>query len=253
MKTFIVIPAHYGSTRLAGKVLLDIAGKPMVQHVYERAKKSRADQVMIATDDQRVFETAKDFGADIYMTAATHRSGTERASELVDRLKMADDDIVIVLQADEPLVPVVILDQLIDILKQKPDLSVATLCDPIDNMNDVFDPNVTRAVLDKNNFALYFSHAPMPWYRNGFSKEQKELPKDFNYYRHIGIYGYRAAFVRRYIKMPASQIEFVECLEQLRILWNSEKIYVAIAKEKPGPGVDTQEDLNRVRELLKNL
>lgn len=125
-----------------------------------------------------------------YIYDRCHTSpGTERASELVDRLKMADDDIVIVLQADEPLVPVVILDQLIDILKQKPNLSVATLCDPIDNMNDVFDPNVTRVVLDKDNFALYFSHAPMPWYRNGFSKEQKELPKDFNYYRHVGIYG----------------------------------------------------------------
>ncbi len=251
MNTYIVIPAHYESTRLAGKVLLDIAGKPMVQHVYERAKKSCADHDMIASDDKRVIDAAKNFGADVYMTKASHHSGTERTGEMVDQLKMADDDIVIVLQADEPLISVVILDQLMDVLKQKPELSVATLCEAIDTTEEVFNPNMTRVVLDKDNFALYFSHAPMPWYRDGFSKERKELPQDFNYYRHIGIYGYRAAFVRRYIKMPASQIESVECLEQLRILWNGEHIYVAFAIEKSGPGVDTQADLNKVRKLMQ--
>lgn len=252
MAVNIIIPAHYQSHRLPGKILKEIAGKPMVQHVYERASQADADRVVIAADDKTVFDAAKNFGAEVYMTSDQHRSGTERASEIIEHLQIPADDIVMVLQGDEPLTPVSVLNQLIQFLSEHPDMPVATLCESIDTIEELFNPNITKVVLNKFGNAITFSRAPIPWNRDRFAAKVKQLSPDFTYYRHIGIYGYRASFVKKYITMTPSALEFVERLEQLRILYHGEKIHVEIIQGKMGPGVDTQADLDRVREILES-
>jgi 3-deoxy-manno-octulosonate cytidylyltransferase (CMP-KDO synthetase) len=252
MKTYIVIPARYQSSRLPGKPLADIAGKPMIQRVYEQAQKSKADRVIIATDDDRIINATKTFNGEACLTATTHQSGTERIAEVIDQLDIAGDDLIINIQGDEPFIPPALINQVIDRLAIEKTAKVATLCEKIQSANDLFNPNINKVIIDKNGYAIYFSRAPIPYYRDGFS--DKKLPEHYDYYRHIGIYGYRAAFVKQYISWPPSPIEKIECLEQLRVLYYGEKIAVDIATEAPGIGIDTPEDLERARKIkfIKN-
>jgi 3-deoxy-manno-octulosonate cytidylyltransferase (CMP-KDO synthetase) len=252
MARYIVIPARYQSSRLPGKPLLDIAGKPMIQHVYERAMEAKSDGVIIATDDEKIANCASEFGAKVCLTSKLHQSGTERISEVIDKLNFLDDDIVINIQGDEPLIPSAIINQVAENLQQRKTLKMATLCEPIKTVEELFDLNINKVTMDAEGYAIYFSHAPIPWCRDEFSKVKKKLPEDFIYYRHIGIYAYRTGFVKQYVKWGSSPLEKIEVLEQLRVLWHGERIHVAVAKESPGPGIDTKTDLELIRSEYKN-
>lgn len=247
----IVIPARYASTRLPGKPLLAIAGKPMIQHVYEKAAQSRASEVVVATDDERIAKAADGFGARVCMTSANHQSGTDRIAEVIETLGWADDEIIVNLQGDEPLMPVVLLDQVADDLANHADADTATLCALLDHPAQAFDSNVVKVVADKKGYALYFSRAPMPWQRGQMAWGQElaaEAAKPLR--RHIGLYAYRARFVREFVAWPPAPLEQMESLEQLRTLWHGRKIHVTQACELPPAGVDTPEDLERVGKLL---
>lgn len=247
----IVIPARYASTRLPGKPLIEIKGKPMLQHVYERACASHAEQVIIATDDQRIQQVAEKFAATVCMTATTHRSGTERIAEVIDKHHIAADTIIVNLQGDEPLMPTACLDQVARSLAITPAASVATLCASITTAHELFDPHIVKVVRDAQDFALYFSRAPIPWHRDEYVSTQDVLPKDGTpYYRHIGLYAYRAAYIKEYLMAEACALEQAEALEQLRVLWHGGKIIVPLAEQTPGPGIDTEADLRKVATLL---
>lgn len=251
MAAHVIIPARFASTRLPGKALVDIAGKPMVQHVYERAMQAGLGDVLIATDDQRIVEAVKNFGGEVVLTKASHQSGTERIAEVIERLQFDGNDIVINLQGDEPLIPPSLISQVADDLKAHGEVPVSTLCEPINTMDEIFNPDIVKILMDQNSFAINFSRAPLPWYRDGFSLHHKQLPKDFIFYRHIGIYAQRAAFIKKYVAWKPSPIERIEKLEQLRVLWYGEKIHVAVACDKPGLGIDTPEDLALVRKRIE--
>jgi len=248
----IVIPARYASTRLPGKPLLDIAGKPMIQHVYERALESHASDVIIATDDQRIERIASQFGADVCMTNANHPSGTDRLAEVASVRGFANDDIIVNVQGDEPCLPASLINQVADDLQQHPDADMATLFSQIEQEKQVFDPNVVKVVMDKAGYALYFSRAPIPWMRDHFNKEST-LPPELPHYRHIGLYGYRAEFLKHYSELTPCILEQEESLEQLRAIYHGKKIHVTAATINSGHGVDTEDDLIAVRELLTNL
>jgi len=251
MSFSIIIPARYASTRLPGKPLLDIAGKPMIQHVYERAMASGAEQVIIATDDARIKDAAEDFGADVCMTAEHHRSGTERLAEVIDACNISNDQIVINLQGDEPLLPPRCLQQVATALEKDTEASVATLCTGVKSVEELFDSHAVKVVLDHRQHALYFTRAPIPWDREQFiNKPHLSTEQLKNYRRHIGLYAYRAGFVKKYIELPVTDLEKIESLEQLRVMWHGYKIVVLDADEVPGPGVDTAEDLEQVRSML---
>lgn len=250
MNFCVLIPARYASTRLPGKPLLDIGGRPMVQHVYERAVESGADRVVIATDDPRIEEAASGFGAPVCRTGEQHRSGTERLAEAVRRLGLQPNDIVVNLQGDEPLMPPVLLRQVAENLAANESAHMATLCTRIREAGELFDPHAVKVVTDKSGYALYFSRAVIPWDREAFAVTTEELPESAEHYRHLGIYAYRAGFLQEYAAWPACDIETMESLEQLRALWNGARIHVAEAVEGPGPGVDTPADLERVRKLV---
>ena len=251
MKFTVVIPARFASARLPGKPLLDIAGKPMIQHVYERALESGAERVVIATDESKIEVAAKEFGAQVCMTGVHHRSGTERLSEVVENLGLGADEIVVNLQGDEPLMPPALVQQVAQNLNDHPLASVATLAEPIHSATELFDPNVVKVVSDEVGYALYFSRAPIPWNRDAFAKTKEELPEGSRYLRHIGLYAYRAGFINEYVGWPASELEMIESLEQLRVLWRGHKIHLAEAKAPTVAGVDTEADLKRVRSLLQ--
>jgi len=243
MSFVVVIPARYQSSRLPGKPLQDIAGKSMIERVYLQAKQSGAERVVIATDDQRIVNAANDFGAEVVLTATTHESGTERLAEVCQKLNFADDTIVVNVQGDEPLIPPVVVSQVAQLLVEAPEVKMASLSVPIDEPEDILDPNVVKVVCDKQQHALYFSRAAVPFERDGnWSNE--------HYSRHIGIYAYRAHFIGEYIKLAPSPLEKIEKLEQLRVLWHGEKIKMARASEIPAHGVDTPEDLAKVRALF---
>lgn len=247
----IIIPARFASTRMPGKPLREIAGKPMIQHVYERAQSSQATEVVIATDDDRIKQAANDFGAQVCMTQATHHSGTERIAEVVATLGYNDDDIIVNLQGDEPLMPAVCLDQVAKSLAEYRDAHMATLCTPLDSAEELFDPHVVKVVRDVSGYALYFSRAPIPWHRDTFAEGADKLPTGKGvYYRHIGLYAYRVGFIKEYCTWPPCPLEKIESLEQLRVMWHGQKIMVAVAEENPGPGIDTEDDLKRVASLL---
>lgn len=246
----VIIPARYASTRLPGKPLLSLANKPMIQHVYEKAIQSQAEQVVIATDDERIFQCAQGFGADVVMTSPDHSSGTDRLQEVVTKLNLDSDDIVVNVQGDEPMIPPCLIDQVARNLASHPSAGIATLCEPIDEVETVFNPNAVKVVFDQQGFANYFSRAPIPWSRDCFSQEPPCLPSGVSYFRHIGIYAYRVAFLHRYVSWTDSQIEKTECLEQLRALSNGIRIHVDIALESPPAGIDTEEDLQRLRVLF---
>jgi 3-deoxy-manno-octulosonate cytidylyltransferase (CMP-KDO synthetase) len=216
----------------------------MLQHVYERAAQSGAAEVVIATDDPRIESAAAAFGAVACMTSATHGSGTERLAEVASKLGWQDDTVVVNVQGDEPLMPPALIGQVAVGLSQHAAAAVATLACPMTDAREWQDPNVVKTVLDRNGFALYFSRAPIPFARDG--DDDGALAA----LRHIGLYAYRASFLKQYSALEVSPLEAIEKLEQLRVLWHGMKIYVGIADELPGPGVDTREDLDRVASLL---
>ena len=247
----IVIPARHGSTRLSGKPLLDIAGKPMIQHVVERALASAADEVVVATDDQRIVAACAGQGVAALLTSADHCSGTDRVAEVIARLGWSDDTIVINLQGDEPCMPSALIDQVAANLATAEGTGMATLAYPIQASRLLFDPHVVKVVIDAAGFALYFSRAPIPWHRDEFQNGQVTLPSAVVFLRHIGLYAYRAAFLKRFVAWTPSPLEQAESLEQLRVLWHGERIHVGVAAEEPGPGVDTPEDLARVIQWMR--
>ncbi|TNI83598.1 3-deoxy-manno-octulosonate cytidylyltransferase [Aeromonas veronii] len=247
MSFVVVIPARYASTRLPGKPLADIHGKPMVQYVVEKALQSGADRVIVATDDERVQQALQSTGVEVCMTSPDHQSGTERLAEVCRHYGFAADTIIVNVQGDEPLIPPAIIRQVADNLAAAT-APMATLSVPIKDAEEAFNPNAVKVVTDKDGYALYFSRASIPWDRDRFAKSHEQIGD--HYQRHIGIYAYRAGFIQRYVDWAPSVLEQVEALEQLRVLWYGEKIHVAQALEAPPVGVDTQADLEKVRAFL---
>jgi 3-deoxy-manno-octulosonate cytidylyltransferase (CMP-KDO synthetase) len=254
MSFHIVIPARYASTRLPGKPLIDIAGKTMIQHVYERAQLSQAQSIVIATDDHRVAQVAEGFGAQVCMTSKQHVSGTDRIQEAVSQIGWGSDQIVVNVQGDEPLIPPAVIDQVATNLAENPAADMSTLSIAISDMETLLDPNAVKVVSDANQYALYFSRAPIPYARDHFSANTEALGNaalpEINYQRHIGIYAYRVDFLNQFIHWPAAQIEMAESLEQLRALWNGRRIHIEEACEIPPAGIDTPKDAERVREII---
>ncbi|MEE4307541.1 3-deoxy-manno-octulosonate cytidylyltransferase [Pseudomonas viridiflava] len=247
----VVIPARYGSSRFPGKPLKVIAGKPMVQLVWEQARKSNAQRVVVATDDARIFEACQAFGAEVLMTRDDHNSGTDRLAEVATQLGLAADAIVVNVQGDEPMIPPAVIDQVASNLAAHPEAGISTLAEPIDDVAALFNPNVVKVSSDINGLALTFSRAPLPWARDALAVSRDELPAGVPYRRHIGIYAYRAGFLHDFVGWGPCQLENTENLEQLRALWNGVRIHVADALEALPAGVDTPEDLERVRRLLE--
>lgn len=245
----IVIPARYGSSRLPGKPLLDIAGRPMIAHVAERALQTGAE-VMVATDDERICAAVSHLPVLARMTRADHGSGTERIAEVAESLNWQDDAIVVNLQGDEPLMQPQLITRLAHALMAEKTCEVATLATAIRDIDEVFDPNTVKTVLNRQGHALYFSRAPIPWNRDTFPVKGG-FPPDFTWLRHIGIYAYSVGFLKRYIEWSPSRLEIIEALEQLRILWFGESIRVLEVDEAPHAGVDTEADLKRVQGLLE--
>jgi 3-deoxy-manno-octulosonate cytidylyltransferase (CMP-KDO synthetase) len=242
----VIIPARYQSSRLPGKPLADIAGKPMIQWVYEQSLQSGADQVIVATDDERIANVVSDFGGNVCMTSDSHKSGTERLAEVVTKMAISDDQIIVNVQGDEPLIPPCVIAQVAHNLSNN-DAPMATLAVEIQDEHEVFNPNAVKVLTDRSGYALYFSRATIPWDRDGFA-HGKSLR--FPLLRHIGIYAYRAGFINTYINWQPSELERIESLEQLRVLWYGEKIHVAVAQETPPAGIDTLEDLEYVRQIV---
>jgi 3-deoxy-manno-octulosonate cytidylyltransferase (CMP-KDO synthetase) len=245
----VLIPARYASTRLPGKPLLDIAGKPLVVRVAERALASGADQVVIATDDERIRAAALEHGVRAVMTRADHATGTDRLAEAAAQLDLDERGIVVNVQGDEPLLGPELIRDVADELRAHPEASIATACHAIEDVNEAFSPNVVKVVLDHEGYALYFSRATIPWARDAFAASRDRLPVGLPLYRHYGLYAYRVGFLRRYPSLAPAPVERFEALEQLRALYHGYRIVVRITTGTPAPGVDTPEDLERVRAL----
>lgn len=253
MSFYVVIPARYASTRLPAKPLLEIAGKPMIQHVYERACESAAREVIIATDDARIAAAAEGFHARVCMTSADHQSGTDRLQEVARQLGLDETEIVVNVQGDEPLIPAAVINQVATNLAHVEDASVATLAEPIHTYADFINPNIVKVVSDHRGCALYFSRAPIPWPRGHFAQDKvNTLPDDFPSRRHIGIYAYRVGLLNRFVQWPPAPLEKIESLEQLRVLWQGAMIHVADACAPVPGGVDTLNDLQRVKAILES-
>lgn len=246
----VLIPARHGSTRLPGKPLLEIAGKPMIQHVVERARASDADEVVVATDDRRILDVCAEIGVTALLTSSAHRSGTDRVAEAMERCGWDDDTVIVNLQGDEPCMPSSLIRQVATELVAEKEAGIATLAHPIVESAALFDPHVVKVVLNAAGQALYFSRAPIPWHRDEFLRDRAQLPDSVRFLRHIGLYAYRVSFLRRYVAFEPSPMEIAESLEQLRVLWHGEPIRVGIAEEEPGPGVDTAADLARAAAYL---
>ncbi|OOF40043.1 3-deoxy-manno-octulosonate cytidylyltransferase [Rodentibacter mrazii] len=251
MSFTVIIPARFASSRLPGKPLAEIAGKPMIQHVFEKAQQSGANRVIIATDNEKVAAVAQGFGAEVCMTSEQHNSGTERLAEVVEKLTISDDEIIVNIQGDEPLIPPVIVRQVAENLA-KFKVNMATLAVKIHEAEELFNPNVVKVLTDKEGYVLYFSRSVIPYDRDQFMGLQDITKATLAevYLRHIGIYAYRAGFIKKYVQWAPTQLENLEKLEQLRVLWNGERIHVELAKEVPAVGVDTAEDLEKVRSIL---
>jgi 3-deoxy-manno-octulosonate cytidylyltransferase (CMP-KDO synthetase) len=246
----IVIPARYASTRLPGKPLADIAGQPMIVRVAAAARRARSEGVWVATDDERIAAAVRHHGFDAVMTNANHASGTDRIAEVADQLKWDDADIVVNVQGDEPLLDPVLIEAVANALRGDPDAAMATAAHPLTTAADFFNPNVVKVVCDVRSRALYFSRAPIPWDRDRFAVSRDALPVDLQARRHIGLYAYRVSFLRRFGQLAASPLEGCEALEQLRALWHGYPIQVVSIDHPPAAGVDTPEDLERVRRLF---
>lgn len=248
--TKIVIPARYASSRLPAKPLKLLAGKAMIQHTYERALAADLGEIVIATDDQRIVDVCQRFNAPVCLTAQTHQSGSDRLAEVVQKFGWNDETIVVNLQGDEPLTPLSCLHQVANNLQQYSDAAIATLATEIQQTSDYKNPNIVKVVRDYQGYALYFSRAMIPFQRDAES-EQSQAVQGFAL-RHIGIYAYRAAFLKQFSRLPICPIEQLEKLEQLRALWNGQRIHVDIANDVPAHGVDTLEDLQAVEKLLRH-
>jgi 3-deoxy-manno-octulosonate cytidylyltransferase (CMP-KDO synthetase) len=233
----IIIPARYASTRLPGKPLADICGKPLIRHVYERANQAGGRSVVVATDDERIREAVEGFGGRVVMTSEKHGSGTERIAEVIGKLGLGPEEIVVNLQGDEPLMPPGLIRQVANTLAAHASAAVATACRRLTDAAEFSDPNVVKVVRDAQGYALYFSRAPIPWPRDAGPTSPTAA------FRHIGLYAYRAGFVARYVAWSPCPLEEIERLEQLRVLWHGGRIAVCEATEAPGIGVDTPEDL----------
>lgn len=249
MSFVVIIPARYASTRLPGKPLVDINGKPMVVHVLERARESGAERIIVATDNEEVKVAVQAVGGEVCMTRVDHQSGTERLAEVVEKCGFSDETVIVNVQGDEPMIPPAIIRQVADNLAARRDVGMATLAVPIESAEEAFNPNAVKVVMDAQGYALYFSRATIPWDRDRFAASRETIGDSF--LRHIGIYGYRAGFIRRYVSWQTSPLEQIEMLEQLRVLWYGEKIHVDVASVVPGTGVDTPEDLERVRQAMR--
>jgi len=245
---YVVIPARYASTRLPGKPLLDIAGRPMVAWVAEQAKKSGAKQVIVATDDVRIFNTLAQLGYLVVMTSVDHHSGTDRIAEVALKQGWSDDSIIVNVQGDEPLIEPSLILEMADTLSHHRDAVMATACHAIRTKEDFINPNVVKVVLDINSNALYFSRAPIPYPRDTYADDV--LAKNVPIYRHVGIYAYRAKFLKQYADIEPCSLEQAESLEQLRVLHHGYKIAVSVTESAPATGVDTQEDLDFVRKIM---
>ncbi|MEJ8822903.1 3-deoxy-manno-octulosonate cytidylyltransferase [Variovorax humicola] len=243
----VLIPARLASTRLPDKPLADIGGIPMVVRVAQRARLSSAARVVVAADDARIMDACRTHGVETLLTRTDHVSGSDRLAEACVLLGLADDEIVVNVQGDEPLIDPSLIDAVAITLANEPGASMSTAVHAIDSIEDFLNPNVVKAVLDARGHALYFSRAPIPWWRDGFASQPlKALPSPAPL-RHIGIYGYRAGFVRQFPSLPPAPVESLEALEQLRAMWHGHRIAVHVSDHAPGPGVDTPEDLVRVR------
>lgn len=256
MTTFtVIIPARFASSRLPGKPLANIAGKPMIRHVWEKARQSGASRVVVATDNEQVEHAVLRFGGEVCMTSEKHNSGTERLAEVVEKLGIADDEIIVNIQGDEPLIPPVIVEQVASNLA-KYRVNMASLAVKIEDVQELFNPNTVKVLTDRAGYVLYFSRAVIPWNRDEFAgiaantKTLDELQLSDHYLRHIGIYAYRAGFIKQYVQWQPTMLEKIESLEQLRVLWYGERIHVELAEEVPAVGVDTPEDLEKVRSIL---
>ncbi len=251
MKGFkVVIPARLGSTRLPNKVLRDLHGKPVLRHVWEAARKSGAQEVIVATDSEQVLEACRGFGADVRLTAATHNSGTDRINEIARAAGWAADTVVVNLQGDEPLMPAELVRQAAQLLADDSEAHIASLCHPIHALEEWLNPNVVKLVMDRRGYALYFSRAPIPWKRDGSTREQPRMPEGLAY-RHIGLYAYRVAALAEFSELPPAPLEDCEALEQLRALTHGFRIRMGVTHNPPPRGVDTEEDLQAVIALMK--
>lgn len=248
MQFIVVIPARYASSRLPGKPLRDIKGKTMIQRVWQQACKSSAARVVIATDDQRIEEAATAFGAEVCMTRDDHLSGTDRLQEVARNLGLADDQIIVNVQGDEPLIPPEVIDQVAANLAKSSTAGVATLCEPLSSVVDFVNPNTVKVVSDVTGNALYFSRAPIPFPRDKSLGSDNSLPEDAR--RHIGIYAYKVASINQFVDWDMAPLEQLESLEQLRFLHNNVAIHVADACAPVPGGVDTEDDLNNVINTL---
>jgi 3-deoxy-manno-octulosonate cytidylyltransferase (CMP-KDO synthetase) len=246
----VIIPARYQSERLPGKPLLEIAGQPMIQRVYDRVVASDAADVVIATDDERVREVVEGFGGKCCMTSPDHLSGTDRLQEVCQMLGLPRDHIVVNVQGDEPLIPPAVINQVAGNLIRR-NVEIATLCELITTREDLFDPNIVKLVMTESGRALYFSRAPIPWGRDTFATLPDTLPDDSRFYRHLGLYAYRVKVLDQFVSWRPSPLETTEKLEQLRALWHGLNIHVELACETLPPGVDTLKDLERVRKSLQ--
>jgi len=252
VKFQVFIPARYASTRLPGKMLADIHGKPLIQHTYERAIASGATRVIIATDSPEIQAACAKFNAEVCLTSKMHTTGTDRIAEAARILGLADDDLIINLQGDEPGMPPACLQQLAQTLAEKLEVEMATACVPLNSLEEIFDPNIVKAVLDQMGNALYFSRAPIPWDREGFNANPKEFINTSPYYRHLGLYAFRNQFLQRFVQWQPAPIEKMELLEQLRALYYGVRIHATIINQMPPLGVDTPADLEAARRYLAN-
>jgi len=245
-----LVPARYASTRFPGKPLVDIAGKPMVVRVAQRAIEAGAREVIVATDDARIRDAVAAHGFDVCMTRSDHSTGTDRLAEVVEQRALPDDTIVVNVQGDEPLLAPGLIARVAQRLADDPAAAISTACHPIIHESEAFSTNVVKVVLARDGAALYFSRATIPWARDAFAQDRSRVPPGLPLYRHYGLYAYRARFLRLYPKLAVSTIEGFEALEQLRALWHGYRIVVEITDAAPAPGVDTPDDLARVREIF---
>lgn len=252
MSFIVVIPARLASSRLPNKPLMDINGQPMVYWTWCQAQKSGAHRVIIATESQQVADVCHEFGAEVCLTKDSHQSGTERIAEVLELSLVDDAEIVVNVQGDEPMLPYELIHQVAQGLEDNPDIPMATLCEPIDSLEDLHNPNIVKVSRDQRLCAINFSRACLPWARDEFAQTPMQMPLHFPFRRHIGLYAYRAGFVRQYVQWPETQLEQLEKLEQLRVLWHGEKILTLDAELDAGVGVDTLSDLERVRVLMSD-
>lgn len=246
----VVIPARMASSRLPDKPLADIAGLPMVVRVAQRALQSQASQVVVAADDLRIVKACQSHGIEALLTRTDHVSGSDRLAEACQRLGLLDDAVVVNVQGDEPLIQPELINAVARLLIERPEAGMSTAAHAIGSLSEFTNPNVVKVVMDARQLALYFSRAPIAWWRDGQTDTGFKALPDPAPLRHIGIYGYRAGFLALFPQLPPSPLETMESLEQLRALWHGHRIAVHVTSEAPGPGVDTPEDLARVRQLL---